>query len=234
MISTWQTAWLLPMTFLWMGCTTAQVQAIRQTPTQIEPREGIAIIFSRQFSLDGRPIEEKEIVNCISDAVRREQPGWRIVSPDEFRRTAFPDLSPEAAPNSPEYLGLLLNHASFRERISSLGLRYLISVHGGTEQKGEASAGAIGGGGAAVLVVGGLWERNTRLTASILDLKESREAGSVAASATGRPWFFAVLPSPLVLGMPALTESTACGELGQALAKFLAGEKLSNQEEDQK
>jgi hypothetical protein len=234
MKSKWLAVGFLLAAFLWAGCTTAQVQAVRHTATGIEPQEALVILFSPQFSLDARPIEEKEIVTCISDEVRKGQPGLRIVSPDEFRRTAFPNLAPEAAPNSPEYLDLLLNHASFRERISSLGIRYLISVRGGTEQKGEVSGGGIGGGGAAVLVIGGSWDRKTELVASVIDLKQETASGEIKASASGRPWFFAVLPSPLVLGMPAFTEAKACGELGQALAKFLAGENPSNQEEDQK
>jgi len=127
-----------------------------------------------------------------------------------------------------------VNHATFRERIASLGIRYLIHMRGETVQTGKAEAGAIGGPGAAVLVIGGSWDRNTRLSASILDLKQSSEAGSVTASATGRPWFFAVLPSPLILGMPAFTESKACGEMGKALARFLAGEKPPETEEDEK
>ena len=238
---------LLAATLLWAGCTTVQVQAVRHTATGIESKEAIALLFWRQSPPDRqdappirgkidvwRQIDEKEIVTCVSDEVRKAQPSLRVVPQDEFRRVAFPDLPPEAAPNSPEYLTLLLNHATFRERISSLGIRYLIFLRGATEEKGDASAGGVAGPGAGVLVIGGSWDRNTRLSASILDLKQSREAGSVAASASGRPWFFAVLPSPLILGMPAFTESKACGELGQELVRFLAGERQTETEEDQK
>jgi len=228
------TIWLFAAALLWTGCTTAQVQAVRHTATQIEPQEAVAIVFSRQFSLDGRPIDEKEIVTCISDEIRKAHPSLRIVAPDEFRRAAFPDLSPEAVPNSPEYLSQLLNHANFRERISSLGIRYLLSVQGKTDSVQKGGAGCGGGMGGAACIGLLTWERQSRISASVFDLKEARPAGNLHASADGRPWFFFIFPSPLMIGLPAFTEGKACREMGDALAKFLAGERPAGAEEDQK
>jgi hypothetical protein len=97
-------------------------------------------------------------------------------------------------------------------------------MSGETAQTGKTEAGAIGGYGGAVLVVVWSGDRLTSLGASIFDIKERREAGKVMASASGKPWAFAVIPSPLILGAPAFTEWTACGDLGEAVAKFFAGE----------
>jgi hypothetical protein len=206
----------------------------REVPTAVSSGEAIAFIFSPQFSLDARRVEESEIIECISDVVRKAHPTLRIVPPDKFRRTVFPDLAPEAAPNTPEYFALLLEHPAFKERVAALGIRYLISVIGGTEQTGGPAAGAIGGPGAGVLVIAGSWDRRTSLTASILDLQRGRPAGKLEAMATGKPWLLIVFPSPIMIGAATFTESKACSDLGEAIAKFIAGGDTPPDEEKQR
>jgi hypothetical protein len=207
------------------ACTTAVVREVRESSTGLGTGEAIAFLFERQFSLDAQRVEESEIIGCISDAVRKAHPTLRIVLPDEFRRTVFPDLAPEAAPNTQEYIGLLLNHPTFKERVATLGIRYLISVVGVTAQTGQPAVGGIGGPGAAVLVIAGSWDRKSSLTASVLDLQRGRTAGKVEASALGHPWLLIVFPSPLMIGAPAFTESRACRDLGEAIAKFVTSEE---------
>jgi hypothetical protein len=180
-------------------------------------------------------VEESEIIGCISDEVRIAYPTLRIVLPDEFRRTAFPDLAPEAAPNTQEYIGLLLNHPTFKERVSSLGVRYLISIVGPrTEETGGFGFAGVGGYGGAVVVIVGGWDRKSSLTASVLDLQRWRTAGKVEASALGHPWLLIVFPSPLMIGAPAFTESKACRDLGEAIAKFVTSEETLGAEETQR
>jgi hypothetical protein len=203
------------------ACATGVVTQSREAPTGLGAGEAIAFVFERQFSLDAQRLEEREIIGCISEA-------------DEFRRTVFPGLAPEAAPDKLEYFELLLDHPTFKERVAALGIRYLISVGGATEQTSGPGLGAVGGPGAAVLVIAGSWDRKTSLTASVLDLQQKRIAGKLEASATGHPWVLIVFPSPLMIGAPAFTESKACEELGQAVAKFVASEKTPGAEETER
>jgi hypothetical protein len=214
---------LLFLSTLLSACTTGAVTQSREAPTGLGTGEAIAFLFERQFSLDAKRVEESEIIGCITEGVRKFHPTLRIVLPDEFRRTAFPDLAPEAAPNTPEYFALLLDHPTFKERVATLGIRYLISVVGVTTQTGGVGVTGIGGYGGGFLVVGGGWDRKSSLTASVLDLQKGRTAGKVEASASGHPWFLIVFPSPLIMGAPAFTESKACGDLGNAVVKFIAG-----------
>lgn len=223
---------LLGTAWLWVGCTKAELSQIRQAPTGIAPHEGVAVVldrFSNEFSVD----KEDEISGCISEAIHQYHPNLLIVPPAEFRRTAFPDLAPEATPRSPEYLALLLNHPEFRGRIASLGIRYLISVGGGTHQQERDSYGGCGGGYGGVGCFGvWTWDRESRLAASVLDLKETRAAGEVHVSTSGRPWFAyvgSIPPFGIPLGLPAPTETRACSELGEAVAKFLAGDNPPGQ-----
>lgn len=214
----WLAVGLLFMACLWVGCTKAYIGEVRKAPSGFEPHEAVAILVSR----DSR-IAQDEIVGCIRTALNERHPTLRIVPPDKFRRTAFPDLAPEAAPHSPEYLSLLLMHPVFLKRIAPLGIRYLISVSGGTEQNVTISElGALGGPHAAVPLYIWAADRQTRLVASILDLTQTRAAGEVRTEVSGCPWFAIIGIFPL--GLPAFTESRACGELGEGIAKFLAGQ----------
>ena len=177
---------LLFLSTLLSACTTGAVTQSREAPTGLGTGEAIAFLFERQFSLEAQRVEESEIIGCISEAVHKAHPTLRIVLPDEFRRTAFPDLAPEAAPNTPEYIALLLNHPTFKERVASLGVRYLISIVGPRRRR------PVGSGicrmdrrpGGAVLVIAGVWDRKSSLTASVLDLQRGRTAGKVEASAS--------------------------------------------------
>lgn len=217
---------LLGMAWLWVGCTKAELSQIRKSPTGIAPDEAVAVVldrFSNEFSLD----KEDEFAGCIGEAIHQDHPNLLIVPPAEFRRVAFPDLAPQATPSSPEYLALLVDHPQFRERIASLGIRYLISVYGRTVQSTKTSEFRCGGGYGGVGCFGvWTWDRESRLAASVLDLKETRAAGEVQVSTSGRPWLVyvgSVPPFGIPLGLPAFTETRACRELGEAVAKFLAG-----------
>ena len=199
---------VLPTTLLILGgCTTTQVNEVSDIPTEIQTLQGVALVFSH----DARDVE-REASDCIRAAIESEQLRVRIVSADEFRRTAFPDLQPEAAVHSSEYLAVLLNDQRFRDRIASLGIRYLISITGVTEE-GLVGAGA---GSMAGLMV---WDRRTQLSASVLDLAKASLEEDIRAHATGNPWLLNVGGLPLYI--PAATESQACQDLGGAVVRFL-------------
>jgi hypothetical protein len=220
MKSKWLTVGLFSAAFLWAGCTRAQVQATRQIPTRIETHEAVAIGVSPETT-----DLTSDAVGCISKALKERFPNLRIVLPDEFHRTAFPDVALELAPCALIYLPLLLNDPAFRARIAPLGLRYLISVQGKTDQQANPFAGGAGGGGGAVTVFGAVFDRKSNLTASILDLQQG-QSGEVRASAEGKPWFACIglLIMCAPIGAPAFTEAKACDEIGTAVAKFFAGE----------
>ena len=211
---------LVAIAWLWTGCTSAQTLETRKTSTRIEPREAIAILWQHPT---GRPPDEARAVEdefgrCVSETIHMTHPGLRIILPDEFRRTVFSYTMPESEARGREYLELLMNQPAIRNRMASLGIRYLISVGGETDRKSW-EGGGIGSYAGAF----GLWwvDRQSRLAASILDLKEARSAGELHATASGRPWFAIIGFIPL--GLPAFTEARVCKDLGEALANFLAG-----------
>ncbi len=206
-----------------VGCSTSGSPVALQGPgdsgTNRSGDESVTV-FLNYFGLEGRAIEG-ELVGCIRQGIRRIHPELRVVPPDEFRRLAFPDLPPDAAPRSPQYLGMLLDNAAFRKRIAPLNLRYLIAIGGETQvkQTGGLIAGTAPAPGGAVLLGGWVWRRDTRLVASILDLKQPGSAAEMDATAKGTAWL--VLIEGLPLGAPAFTEANACAALGDKVARYL-------------
>lgn len=226
---------LLAMTSLWIGCTAVQVKDYSTTTTGVGPGESVTVVLNYNYATsesEARAAEDK-ISSCITKAIRKAHPLVRIVSAEEFRRTAFPDLDFGTAPRSPESIALLLNNPVFLERMAPLVLRYLVIVGGiVTEQRINFRGGRPSGGGGPFYPPGGtsdpylyvFVDRNSQVGALILDIKQAHASGEVSVTASGHPWLVwvpAALPIPV--GLPAFTESRACGELGKAVVEFIAG-----------
>jgi hypothetical protein len=209
--------------FLASSCTTSQIDFVRKAYTVIEAREAVAIVISTGSSL------ERDAVACIVEALRKAKPGVRILTPNEFRRDVFYYAYPENPYERKKYFNLLANEPVLRERIAGMDLRYVISIYGGTEQQsGEPFFGGAGGPGGGITVFGMDWKRQSWLEASIFDVKEVVESGTIQAYAEGRPWFLCVGVGPFCLpvGAATFTESTICTGLGAAVATVLTGGTL--------
>lgn len=199
---------------LWGACA-SQVVPSRQASFSVEPDDGVSVIFSPQVSPGTTSTLGQEMVDCVTRSIQITLPAVRAVSSDEFHRVAFPDVAAEVAPLSSESLGYLLNQSDFRDRIASLRVRYLILVGGATVQPRPWGDGGCAYGCFGLLV----WKRETRVWASVFDLKQGVSVGQVETTVTGRPWFAIIGIFPL--GMPSFTESWACGKLGAGVAQFL-------------
>jgi len=104
----------------------------RHAPTEIESHDAVTAVLSL-FGGEFSGAKENKFVGCIARAIHEAHPTVRFIPSDEFRRTAFPDLTPKAA--SLTLLGLggpLLKESAFRDRIAPLGVRYVITVSGHT------------------------------------------------------------------------------------------------------
>ena len=159
----------------------------------------VALIRDFSFSAVTHDItDEGRIVDCLTAAIRRERPSQQIVSFEDFRRVAFPQLSSASAPRSPEYLGLLLKDPIFRKRIAPLEIRYIVFIGGVTELRTVFSGGGCAvGPGAGVCAYYGEWDKNTRLAASVLDISGARPTREAEASAAGTDWFLFLIALPI-------------------------------------
>ena len=216
-------------------CTTSSVElSTGQLPSGdslIERGEAVTILFTADFSLTAVPVDAGAVESCITTAIEKQQPKIPIVPAGEFIRVAFPDLPSGGAPTDVKYLSVVLPHPLFRERIAPLNLRYLIAVSGGTES--DRSGGTISGAAPrAFAIIGGyVWDRKSIFRATIIDLRSAQPAAQAQSASGGRAWLFFIMPSPIVVGAPAFTETRACAELGAAIGSFLAGAERPDAQE---
>jgi hypothetical protein len=205
------------------GCTQVSVLNFREMPTLIEPHDAVAVVVSGEITDLAANAE-----GCVNKALKGAFPALRIISSDDFYRTAFPDADPDKSVRASTDISALLKEPDFRERIAPLGLRYLLLIEGGTQQKGEPFFGGEGGGLGAITAFGWSGERTSSLWASVLDMKMYRPAGYVFVEASGKPGWMCVGMGPFCLpfGAVAFTESGACGKVGEGVVQFLKGEEV--------
>ena len=190
------------------------------------PDDGIMLVFYREFSFEANSDDitnEAQVIECTGETIRRNRPQQHIVSFDEFRRTAFPDLSPESAPRNPKYLSMLLQRTDFRDRIRPLGIRHIAFIGGVTKTVTDGGIGCVGAGpgfGCFGLIT---WDKNSRLGASVLDLKYSRREENLNASASGTAWLAVVGIFPI--GLPSDPSYVACKDLGVRIARSISNEQ---------
>ncbi len=222
-LHSWDRSWqltlgLLALAVLGVGCTKADMYVYRFNPTDFAPEDAITVIQVQSGKQEYSDKLEKKVVGCIKDALENTHPMVRIVPPEDFRRAAFPDLTP-AEILSGDALGeweQLAKDLALATRIAPLDLRYVIIVSGGTRTYTEF---AVAGYAWAAT-----WDKLSNLRARIIDLKQRRGAGIVGGFASGGTiWLFPPVPLIIPTTDP---EGRACRELGEGVAKFLAGKKL--------
>jgi len=196
---------------LGVGCTKADMTHTRFTPTDLAPKDAITVIFfDHPWGEEYSAILEERVAGCIRDGLENTHPTVRIVPPEKFRQAAFPGLPPEEIPPGHWPWDQLVDDPAFRERIAPLGLHYLIAVSGGTRTDWIYSGGFLG----PFFTLDNRLKRHSRLQATVLDLKQGSKAGGFWVDAYDK-----------VGTLIAPTETRACRELGEGVAKFLAGEK---------
>ncbi len=214
----------LVMAMLLTGCATSRDRPSGQVANVA--KDSLMLVFVREFSFERRIDDIKakgRILDCVRGEILRLRPKQPMVSFDQFRRTAFPDLQRESVPQHPKYFGVLTGSAKFREAIAPLDLRYVVFV-GGVVETSEREGGGlcvIGPGGACFVYWE--WDSASRMGATVFDLKKAQTADRIEASASGKAWFAIVGVFPI--GVPSVTGDTACKDLGVQIARFLASEQ---------
>jgi hypothetical protein len=184
---------------------------------------GVMVILLSEITFEDHASaisDEHTIVECISSAIRAADSTRRIISYDEFRVVVFQDLARKASPRKPEYLGILLRQPAFRARIEPLGIRHIVFVGGATRTsapKGGAFCGYGDRGGACLALV--YWNHRSELSANIVDITGGRTTDTLTSTTYGTAWLAIIGIVPL--GMPALTQSSACMDLGSRVARAL-------------
>jgi hypothetical protein len=192
-----------------VGC-----QAHRNEHPSVTPRapNAVAIIAMEPFALGAKPCRPEKVAACVRREIDRVRPELRVVSSDEFQAIAFPGLTAEETPHEPKYVTLLIEDDTFRDRIAPLGLHYLVVVGGLTTTRdlwGDMLCGAGYGGGGCVGLMAA--EEETRLVATVFDVKRSDRLRDVTAADQSREYFAMFVIFPFF--KPGVTLPEACRDV---------------------
>ncbi len=119
---------------------------------------------------------------------------------------------------------MLLQRPGVTERLQEIGVRYVVWVDGNTRKTdgGGSVACAIGPGGGGCFGVG-WWEKESGYVASVWDMQNASEVGSVSTDVTGTSVLIgAIAPIPIITPV----RNTACNRLSEQLRAFLVGDDL--------
>jgi hypothetical protein len=228
------------------GCMTAKIEELREAPTQIAANE--AIVLLAKPHLEGTGTEEK-FLDCLErelvgtevsakvaaaqksgkdyDARSRVADGpFQIYADHHFVDALYPWLEPSTAPANAQGFTAFLARPGVAERVNSMGVRFIVWVDGITQKTdgGGSIACAAGPGGAGCLGLG-WWEKHSDYEATIWDLREGVNAGTVTTGVKGTSVMIgAIAPIPLI----APVQSTACDRLAGQLKSFLMGDGVED------
>lgn len=223
------------------GCMTARIEEYREAPTQIASHE--AIVLLAKPHLEGPGTEEK-FLNCLerelvgeefsARVASKQRDGkkfeprsslsdrpFQIYSDDHFVDALYPWLEPSTAPANAQGFSAFLARPGVTERVSEMGVRFIVWVDGVTQKTdgGGSIACAAGPGGAGCLGLG-WWEKNSDYEATVWDLRQGVAAGTLSTDVKGTSVMIgAIAPIPLI----APVQSTACDRLANQLKSFLVG-----------
>lgn len=223
------------------GCMTAKIEEVRDAPTRIAANE--AVVLLAKPHLEGTGTENK-FLDCLerelvgesfsaehTAATRRgkkvearsnlDDTPFQVYAGPQFVDAFYPWLEPSTAPVNPQSFSAFLARPGVAERVSSLGVRFIVWVDGVTQKTdgGGSIACAVGPGGAGCLGLG-WWEKQSDYEATVWDLQHGVSAGTVSTDVKGTSVMIgAVAPIPIISPV----QSTACDRLAGQLKSFLVG-----------
>ncbi len=219
------------------GCMTSKVDETRQVASPIQANESIVLLKKPQ--LEGVGTEE-EFLDCIQERLGGElvhpekgqsaraskvaHTPFKIYGEQEFTDALFPWFEPSTAPANADGLRVLLQRPGVTERLREIGVRYVVWVDGNTRKTdgGGSVACAIGPGGGGCFGVG-WWEKESGYVASVWDMQNANEVGTVSTDVTGTSVLIgAIAPIPIITPV----RKTACDRLSEQLRAFLVGDDL--------
>lgn len=219
------------------GCMTAKVDETRQVAAAIQADESIVVLKKPQ--LEGLGTEEK-FLDCVQENLggelvhpeegqqakkSRSAVPFKIFGEQQFSDALFPWFEPSTAPANAAGMRTLLERPGVAERLSQIGVRYVVWLDGNTRKtdSGGSVACAAGPGGGGCFGVG-WWEKQSGYVASVWDLRSGTELGSVSTDVTGTSVLIgAIAPIPIITPV----QRTACNRLADQLRSFLIGEDLA-------
>ena len=243
-----RTGWLLrlrpvagagALAWLASGCMTSKIDETRQVATAIQANEAIVLLKKPQIEGVGT---EEEFLDCVQEKLggtlmhpedgqsgRTARSGdgvpFRIYGEQEFTDAMFPWFEPSTAPGNAAGLKTLLARPGVSDRLNQIGVRYIVWLDGNTKKSdGGGSITCAAGPGMAACIGLGWWEKQSDYVASVWDLQNVSEVGTVTTDVSGTSVIIgAVAPIPIITPVRA----KACTQLSEQLRSFLLGNDLA-------
>lgn len=196
--------------------TTSRLEPYKQTDAVLEEGEGVVILARRHHSTHEA---EQEFVDCISDALAGGKQEIVVHDSSQFQDMLYPWFEPSTAPLNISDLSELMNRPGVAERVGSTGVRFVVWLDGSTDRVASGGsitcAAGIGGAGCMGLA---WWEDDAQYDASVWDIAQRNESGTIHADVRGR----SVMPAVIVpLPFIARPQAKACRGLTEQLEQFL-------------
>ena len=199
------------------GCVNSTIQQVRERETGIQVGDSVVVL-----GRSNRPSnEETEInfVDCVAKDLANGNNGLNVVSQQNFKDQTFPWFEPRTAPVKVDQLPQLLEQRLLANRLSELGIKYLIWLDGKTQRTSSngslaCSLSPYGGGCFGFLT----WENDASYEATIWDTDDGKTVGSISSDADGTSYMPAiVVPIPII----ARVQNNACTSMSKQLRGFL-------------
>jgi len=211
------------------GCASTQTPQLNPADANaswLANGETIAILSSPEFLFHWEhDLRDTRIdpLGCARKGLSAEGIDDRVISEETFKRTAFPDLPPQAAPTDPQSIRLLLTHPTLLDRIEPLNLRYIVYATSETEVRDAVEfwsgfADAYGG----AFVGQKNWNQSSEYSFLVIDAKAIKDVASAQSREDGTGWWIAGMAVlPFALGYESPTEQEACDQMALELRDAL-------------
>jgi hypothetical protein len=195
---------------------TSRMEPYKNTSAVIGDGEQVVILARRHHATHET---EQEFVQCISDALARGSNGLRVHNSSQFEDRLYPWFEPSTAPLSTRDLAELLDRPEVMSRIQDTGVRFLVWLDGSTDRVasggGITCAAGVAGAGCMGLA---WWEDDARYDATVWDIHDLSDAGTIHADVKGRSVMPAIIiPFPFVVR----PQAHACRGMTEQLRQFL-------------
>ena len=200
------------------GC--GSMTLIDETPTDITGPLGFSesvVILRKNVRATSR--SEADFVDCVAETLDSDEYGVAVIPEQRFIDALYPHFETSSMPTEVRSLELLQGNPAAAEKLSELGVRYIVWMHGNTEN--VASSGSLscavgpGGGGCFGLAS---WTNRGAYKADFWDLRRLADVGAVDLKSSGTSYIAGlIVPIPLL----ARVKSSACDAMAALIAESL-------------
>jgi hypothetical protein len=196
--------------------TTSRLEPYKQTDAVISAGESVVVLARKHHASHEA---EQDFVECISDSLATGKQDIEVHGSTDFEDMMYPWFEPSTAPLSTADLSELFDRPGVLDRVRDTGVRFVVWLDGSTDRiasgGGITCAAGVGGAGCMGLA---WWEDDARYDATVWDIQELSNAGTIHADVRGRSVMPAIIiPFPFI----ARPRAKACRGLTEQLEQFL-------------